>query len=221
MHPLSTELALRAFEADASFSTALAEFQSQADPSLNPVQAARAATAHGFSWLARPCGDGLIEVRLRHSGGADAAAEGSCLSDLLAGLLGLAPGDETPAAALLPLQQKPQAPEPVQIMQETHKAPEPDAVEAAAESLAAATGGTVVEADEPDPATPLTAEQREAALAMVKAMGPDARKSFQIAFRDCFRIDRSERTIAPLIQQLRHLHFIDRFSLEAAGGVSE
>jgi hypothetical protein len=221
MHPLSTELALKAFEADASFSTALAEFQSKADPGLNPVQAARAATAHGFSWLARPCGDGLIEVRLRHSGGADAAAEGSCLSDLLAGLLGLAPDDETPAAAPLPLQQSPQAPEPVQILQKAHKAPEPDPVEAAAESLAVATGGTVVEAEEPDPTTPLTTEQREAALSMVKAMSPDERKSFTIGFRDAFRVDRSVKAIAPVITQLRHLHFIDRFSIEAAGGVSE
>jgi hypothetical protein len=218
-------LALRAFEADASFSTALAEFQSQADPSLNPVQAARAATAHGFSWLARPCGDGLIEVRLRHSGGADAAAEGPCLSKLLAGLLGLAPGDETPTAAPLPLQQEPQAPEPVQIMQETHKAPEPDAVEAAAESLAAATGGTVVDAEleptTPHPTTPLTAEQREAALEMVRAMDADQRKAFTISFRDAFRVDRSVKAIAPVITELRHLHFIDRFTVEAAGGVSE
>jgi hypothetical protein len=213
MHPLSTELALKAFEADVSFSTALAEFQSKADPGLNPVQAARAATAHGFSWLARPCGDGLIEVRLRHSGGADAAAEGTSITELLAGLLGLADGSAVlPSTVVLPLQQSPQAPKPVQ---------NPDPVEAAAESLAAATGGTVVEVDEPDPTTPLTAEQREAALAMVKAMGPDARKSFQIAFRDCFRIDRSEKTIAPLIQQLRHLHFIDRFTVEANGGISE
>jgi hypothetical protein len=220
MHPLSTELALKAFEADASFSTALAEFQSQADPGLNPVQAARAATRHGFSWLARPCGDGLIEVRLRHSGGADAAAEGSCLSELLAGLLGLAPDDETPTAAPLPLRQEPQASEPVQIMRESHKAPEPDAVEAAAESLAAATGGTVVEADEPDPTTPLTAEQREAALQMVKAMDADQRKAFTISFRDAFRVDRSVKAIAPVITQLRHLHFIDRFTVEAAGGVA-
>jgi hypothetical protein len=225
MHPLSTELALRAFEADASFSTALAEFQSQADPSLNPVQAARAATAHGFSWLARPCGDGLIEVRLRHSGGADAAAEGSCLSELLAGLLGLAPGDETPTAAPLPLQQKPQAPEPVQIMHESNTAPDPDPVEVAAESLAAATGGTVVDAEleptTPDPTTPLTAEQREAALQMVKAMDADQRKAFTISFRDAFRVDRSVKAIAPVIQQLQHLHFIDRFSVEANGGISE
>jgi hypothetical protein len=218
---MSTELALKAFEADASFSTALAEFQSKADPGLNPIQAARAATAHGFSWLARPSGPGLIEVRLRHSGGADAAAEGPCLSELLAGLLGLAPGDETPTAAPLPLQQPPQAPEPVQSMHESHTAPEPDPVEVAAESLAAATGGTVVEADEPDPTTPLTAEQREAALEMVKALSPYERKAFTISFRDAFRVDRSVKAIAPVIQQLRHLHFIDRFTVEAAGGVSE
>lgn len=220
MHPLSTELALKAFEADASFSTALAEFQSQVDPGLNSIQAARAATAHGFSWLARPSGPGLIEVRLRHSGGADAAAEGPCLSELLAGLLGLAHSDETPTAAPLPLQQKPQALEPAQILQKVHKAPEPDPVEVAAESLAAATGGTVVEA-EWDPTTPLTPEQRSAALEMVKAMDADQRKAFTISFRDAFRVDRSVKAIAPVIQQLQHLHFVDRFTVEAAGGVSE
>ena len=222
MHPLSTELALRAFEADVSFSTALAAFQSKADPGLNPVQAARAATAHGFSWLARPSGPGLIEVRLRHSGGADAAAEGTSVTELLAGLLGLADGSAVlPSTVVLPLQQSPQAPKPVQSMHESHKAPEPDPVEAAAESLAAATGGTVVEADEPDPTTPLTAEQREAALEMVKALSPDQRKAFTISFRDAFRVDRSVKAIAPVIQQLQHLHFVDRFTVEAAGGVSE
>jgi hypothetical protein len=28
------------------------------------------------------------------------------------------------------------------------------------------------------------------------------------------------KAIAPVIQQLRHLHFIDRFTVEAAGGVA-
>ncbi len=226
MHPLSTELALKAFEADASFSTALAEFQSKADPGLNPVQAARAATAHGFSWLARPSGPGLIEVRLRHSGGADAAAEGTSVTELLAGLLGLADGSAVlPSTVVLPLQQSPQAPEPVQSMHESHTAPDPDPVEVAAESLAAATSGVVVaelSADhEPDNTRPLTAEQREAALEMVKALTPYERKAFAISFRDAFRVDRSVKAIAPVITQLQHLHFIDRFTVEAAGGVSE
>lgn len=218
MHPLSTELALRCFEADASFSAALAEFQAVADPGLNPVQAARDATLYGFSWLARPCGQGLIEVRLRHSGGADAAAEGSSVTELLAGLLGLVPTDETPAAAPLPLHQQAQAPEPPQIMREVHKPPEP--VEAAAESLAAATGGTVVE-EGPDPATPLTDEQKAAALEMVRAMDAAQRKAFTISFRDAFKVPSSAKAVAPLITELRHLRFVDDFTVEAAGGVAE
>ena len=218
MHPLSTELALRSFEADASFSTALAEFQAETEPGLNPIQAARYATAHGFSWLARPSGPGLIEVRLRHSGGADAAAEGSSVTELLAGLLGLVPGDETPAAAPIPLQQKAQAPEPPQILQKLHKPAE--VVEAAAESLAAATGGVVVE-EGPDPATPLTDEQKAAALEMVRAMDAAQRKAFTISFRDAFKVPSSAKAVAPLITELRHLHFVDRFSVEAAGGISE
>ena len=218
MHPLSTELALRSFEADALFSAALAEFQAETEPGLNPIQAARDATRYGFSWLARPCGQGLIEVRLRHSGGADAAAEGSSVTELLAGLLGLVPTDETPAAAPLPLHQQAQAPEPPQIMREVHKPPEP--VEAAAESLAAATGGTVVEEDEP-PGTPLTDEQKAAALEMVRAMDAAQRKAFTISFRDAFKVPSSAKAVAPLITELKHLHFVDRFSVEAAGGVAE
>lgn len=216
---MSSELALRAFEADALFSAALAQFQSEVTPGLNPVQAARAATVHGFSWLARPSGPGLLEVRLRHSGGADAAAEGSSLTELLAGLLGLVPSDETPVAAPLPLQQAAQAPEPPQILQELHKTTDP--VEIAAESLAAATGGTVVEADDPDPHTPLSDEQKAAALEMVKAMDAAQRKAFTISFRDCFQVPSSAKAVAPLITELRHLHFVDRFTVEAAGGVSE
>lgn len=214
MHPMSSELALRAFEADVSFSTALARFQSEVQPGLNPVQAARAATVHGFSWLARPSGPGLIEVRLRHSGGADAAAEGSSLTELLAGLLGLVPGEE-PAPAPLPPQQEAQASQPAEIKQDA------DPVEAAAESLAQATGGTIVEADAPDPHTPLSDEQKAAALEMVKAMDAAQRKAFTISFRDCFRVPSSAKAVAPLITELRHLHFVDRFTVEAAGGISE
>ena len=93
MHPMSTELALRAFDADAAFSTALAKFQNEVRPGLSPVQAARSASAHGFSWFCRPSEPGFIEVRLRHSGGADVAAEGTSVSELLAGLLGLVGAD--------------------------------------------------------------------------------------------------------------------------------
>jgi hypothetical protein len=206
---MSTELALRAFNADAAFSTALAKFQNEVRPGLSPVQAARSASAHGFSWFCRPSEPGFIEVRLRHSGGADVGAEGTSIPELLAGLLGLVWPGEAQAAEPEPAPAATAQSEPVQ---------------AAAESLAAATSGVVVgepAADpEPDPTTPLTADQKAVAINMIKGLTADQRQSFTIAFRDCFRVDRSEKAIAPVIQQLQHLHFCDRWSIENAGGVA-
>lgn len=223
MHPLSTELALKAFEADQAFSAALAQFQAEVAPGTNPVQAARQATAHGFCWFSRPSEPGFVEVRLRHSGGADSVAEGSSVAELLAGLLGLVWPQEA------------QAPEPEilcnkRIIQETTAEPEPepepapgpDTLKVAAESLAAATSGAVVAepTDEPDPTTPLTAEQKAVAINMIKSLTADQRQAFTISFRDAFRVDRAVKAIAPVIQQLQHLHFCDRWSVEAAGGVA-
>jgi hypothetical protein len=206
---MSTELALRAFEADVAFSTALAKFQAAAPVGVDPISAARDAARHGFSWFCRPSEPGFIEVRLRHSGGADVAAEGTSIPELLAGLLGLVWPGEAQAAEPEPTPANTAEPEPVQV---------------AAESLAAATCGVVIDepaADsEPDPTTPLTAEQKAVAVGMIKALSADQRQSFTIAFRDCFRVDRSVKTIAPVIQQLQHLHFCDRWSIETAGGVA-
>jgi hypothetical protein len=200
---MSTELALRAFDADAAFSTALAKFQNEVRPGLSPVQAARSASAHGFSWFCRPSEPGFIEVRLRHSGGADVAAEGTSVSELLAGLLGLVWPGEAQADESEPTPADTAEPEPVQ---------------AAAESLAAATCGVVI--DEPDPTTPLTADQKAVAISMIKGLTADERKSFTISFRSAFAVDRSVNAIAPVITELRHLHFCDRWSIENAGGVA-
>ena len=214
MHHMSTELALRAFDADTAFSAALAKFQNEVRPGLSPVQAARSATAHGFSWFCRPSEPGFIEVRLRHSGGADVAAEGTSVSELLAGLLGLvwpgeAQADESETICATRILSPSEHAEP---------AAEPEPVQAAAESLAAATCGVVI--DEPDATTPLTADQKAVAVGMIKALSADQRQSFTIAFRDCFRVDRSVKAIAPVITELRHLHFCDRWSIENAGGVA-
>jgi hypothetical protein len=205
MHHMSTELALRAFEADIAFSASLATFQAVAPIGVDPITAAREAASHGFSWFCRPSEPGFIEVRLRHSGGADVGAEGTSIPELLAGLLGLA----WPAG--------PQTAEPEPPPAATAE-PEPEPVQVAAESLAAATSGVVI--DEPDPTTPLTAEQKAVAVGMIKCLTADQRQSFTIAFRDCFRVDRSVKAIAPVIQQLQHLHFCDRWSIENAGGVA-
>jgi hypothetical protein len=215
MQPMSTELALRAFEADIAFSASLATFQAVAPVGVDPITAAREAASHGFSWFCRPSEPGFIEVRLRHSGGADVGAEGTSIPELLAGLLGLvwpadpqtAEPEPAPAATARPELEPPPA-----------VTAEPEPVQAAAESLAAATCGVVV--DEPDHITPLTADQKAVAVGMIKALSADQRHSFTIAFRDCFRVDRSVKAIAPVIQQLQHLHFCDRWSIENAGGVA-
>lgn len=222
MHHLSTELALRAFEADASFSAALADFQAELPPGTGPIDAARRANAHGFCWFSRPSEPGYVEVRLRHSGGADSVAEGSSVPELLAGLLGIVWLQEAQAA-------EPEGKCDSRIKcagehAEPAAKPEPLPVEIAAESLAAATSGVVVTepvADpEPDPTTPLTAEQKAVAVNMIKALSADQRQAFTISFRDAFRVERSVKAIAPVITELRHLHFCDRWSIENAGGVA-
>jgi hypothetical protein len=203
MHHISTELALRAFEADIAFSASLATFQAVAPVGVDPITAAREAASHGFSWFCRPSEPGFIEVRLRHSGGADVGAEGTSIPELLAGLLGLVwPAD-------------PQAAEPEPTPADTA---DTEPVQAAAESLAAATCGVVI--DEPDPTTPLTADQKAVAISMIKGLTADERKSFTISFRSAFAVDRSVNAIAPVITELRHLYFCDRWSIENAGGVA-
>jgi hypothetical protein len=222
---MSVELALRSFEADASFSAALAEFQATITEGIHPIQAARQAAAHGFCWFSRPSEPGFVEVRLRHKDGADSGAEGSSVAELLAGLLGLVWPQESQAA-------EPEEKCSLRIMSPSeHAEPEPvrvtvtpELVQVAAESLAAATSGVVVAepvADpEPDPTTPLTAEQKAVAVNMIKALSADQRQAFTISFRSAFAVDRSVKAITPVIQQLQHLQFCDRWSIEAAGGVA-
>ena len=98
---------------------------------------------------------------------------------------------------------------------------EPPAAQVAAESLAAATGGTVFELAEGDPAmTPLTDAEKATAKQMVRELTEAQRKAFAIAFRNAFGVDKEEKSIIPLITELRHAEFVNRFSIEANGGVA-
>ena len=73
----------------------------------------------------------------------------------------------------------------------------------------------------PDPTAPLTAEQQAQARAWVGAMASAAqRKAFAAAFRHAFNVDPAEKSVAPLITQWQHYAFVDRFVIEAAGGVA-
>ena len=209
--PLSTELALRAFEADQAFSTALAAVQASFKPGLSPIEAARAANAHGFAWLSRPCDDdpALVQVCLRHQGGAETDAVGENIAQLLAGLLGIAlqPAAQTsePEGGGGGPEDAPVVCPPVRPAAPATPEPEPEPLE-----------------EQQEPAAQLLDEQQKAtAVSMCKAMDAATRKAFTIAFRDAFRVDRDQRSIIPLITELKHLEFIDRFSIEAAGGISE
>jgi hypothetical protein len=89
--PLHPEIALKAFEADQAFSTALATFQAQASDHGTSAALLESANAAGLCWLFRPAGSGTTEVVLRHAGGAEEVALGDDAGQLLLGLLGLLP----------------------------------------------------------------------------------------------------------------------------------
>ena len=227
----STELALRAFEADIALSAAMSEFQ--AEPAAGTIieEAQRAAT-YGFSWFARPSEPGFVEVRLRHKAGAEISADGESITALLAGLLGypLALEIAAPGAAqtaepekicdsciLLPGEQSAPEPLPAKAVLAAAQA------QVAAESLAAVTGGVVVtEPSEyvPDPEQPLTNQEKADAEAMLRGFTPEKRKSFTISYRDAFRVPRDIRAILPTVTQWKHLQYFYNWETEASGGVA-
>jgi hypothetical protein len=114
------------------------------------------------------------------------------------------------------------AAEPAQTLNPEPQAAEPEVAAAvAAESLAAASGGMVFELAEGDPATPLNDEQKATAVKMVSDLTPEQRKSFAIHYRNAFCIPKEQKSILPSICELRHLQFIDLFTVEANGGVAK
>jgi hypothetical protein len=230
---LSTELAIRAFDADAAFSAALAEFQ--AGPREESLAAdARRASEHGLSWYARPSEVAAFQVVLCHKGGAEREADGQSISALLAGLLGhplahdvailaaQASEPEQKAITLGPEHEATPAGGATAAAGRVAMAPAP--AQLAAESLAAATGGVVVAevaaGPDPDATQPLTDEQKAVCVGMIKALSADQRNKFTISFRDAFRVPWEAKAIAPLITEVRHMEFCDRWSIEASGGVA-
>jgi hypothetical protein len=211
-------------ETDQAFAAALCRFQAQAGD--HETTAALLASAHefGFSWFSRPATDALgTQVVLRHVGGSAFDAIGDDPAQLLLGLLGGGLGDLYaraihPAAPDPEPSAAPQQPEPDPIPLAQL---EPPAAKVAAESLAAATRGAVFELAEDDPAlTLLTDDEKATAKQMVAELTTPQRKSFAIAFRNAFNVHKEEKSIIPLITQIRHAQFINDFTIEANGGVA-
>lgn len=196
----------------AELHAALAALQAQLTPKTTLLQALTLLPAHGLAWHQKPDEEeaGHI-VALTHAGGDQLVTWAKDPAAGLAGLIGL------PAVLAQPEPASPAAAPP----------PAPSPAAAAAESLAEATAGEVVDAETfepaepaPDPTTLLSDEQRAVAVEMVKQLSAEQRKAFTIAYRDAFRVDRAAKSIIPTITEIRHLAFIDRFTVEANGGVA-
>lgn len=231
---------LRRIESEVDLFTKLSEFQAAAcarppiRPSLPAVlAAAMPALQKGFSYSASHWG-GELTVTVHYQNaelGSSAPATPTSYSDvcarLLAGLLGIPLLDGDQAAEPEPL-------EPASAACGL-KPPETDLVEP--DPAPGACGLRPVpdpvepeEADEfeacpaPSPAADisraLTEEEKAAAIAMIKAMAPEQRKAFTRAFRETFEVPPEAKQVAPYITELRHLHFIDRVTVEAAGGIA-
>lgn len=225
---ISTELALRAFNADCEFSSALSELQSHSHGITCVPSLLASANKHGFSWILRPSRPPIEqpwEVVLRHIGGAEEAAYGDNCGDLLNHLLGF------PLLAAT----QPQSSKHSEEGPETSKQPELKPTEEAAKPAArrdpekqtttvqgAAPAGLGTEGLSPDrPTSLLSEQQRLAAIEMVKVLNANARKAFTSHFRSAFKVPSSEKSLIPLITELQHLQFIDRFTVESSGGVAE
>ena len=219
---LSAELLRLQWEAECEFAAALAQFQAAVRPvaELNlatVVDCAKPAFDLGFCYLVRQDSDG-VEVILRHAGGAEeiSSADAATLCSpalLLAGLLGIPLAG--PAQAVDPEQHTAQ---PEQVQAELYAEDAPATAEPEPDLM-----GPDSPPDRPGDhpsLEPLSQEQIEAAIGMVKQMDAAKRKSFTIAFRNAFNIDASVTRIATEITQRQHLDFVDRFTIEAAGGIA-
>jgi hypothetical protein len=218
MHPPNPETA-GGIAAAAAFAKALAEFQATsptaASYAMDDVLIAMApARKLGFGFAVQQFMESEPEVSLLHAGGwRIASSVGSYGPGLaLANLLGIqlaSAGDAAQAPAPNATAPKPQAPAPVPVT------PDPDEF-ADADLMGEGVPETPVL---PEDRAALSEADRETCLAMIRALTPEQRKSFTVAFRSHFNVDKSSRVIAPHIVQVQHQKFIQSFidELELSG----
>ena len=208
----------------------LSEFQQSAAhlkpvaPSLVQVlSAALPAFELGFSYTASHW-NGELTVTLHYQGaelGSSATASidnyGDACARLLAGLLGI-PLLEGEAAS---------EPEPEEVEAEAPAATVKESltVQPAADDTDEEFGEESSAAAAPQPNTPdtqreLTEEEKATAIGMIKVMEPAQRKAFTKAFRELFNVPAEAKVISPYILRLEHWLFIDRYTVEASGGVA-
>jgi hypothetical protein len=218
MHPPNPETA-GGIAAAGAFAKALAAFQATsptaASYALEDVLIAMApAFELGFAYSVQQFIDNEAKVSLLHAGGwrIDSSVRRFGAGFALANLLGiqLAPaGDAAQPPALKDTASEPQAPPPPPVT------PDPDEF-ADADLMGEGVPETPVL---PEDRAALSEADRETCLAMIRALTPEQRKSFTVAFRSHFNVDKSSRVIAPHIVQVQHQKFIQSFidELELSG----
>jgi hypothetical protein len=207
--------------------TRLSDFQ-KASISNGPVRpllsavlkAAVPAFEAGFAYTAAHC-SGELTVTLHYQGaevGSSAPATLENYSDttarLLAGLLGIQLAELDHHSG------------PEQQVKVTDAEAAPAASTEAVEAEPAPAADVAEDEEEfdnlePEDVTrPLTDSEKATAVEMVKVLPVDQRKTFTKTFREVFAVPADSKQIVPFITELRHLQFIDRFTVEASGGVA-
>jgi hypothetical protein len=216
MHPPNPETA-GGIAAAGAFAKALAAFQATIPTTtsyaMDDVLIAMApAQKLGFGFAVQQFIDNEAKVSLLHAGGwrIDSSVRRFGPGFALANLLGIqlaSAGDAAQAPALKDTAPDPQAPAPV--------TPDPDEF-ADADLMGEGVPETPVL---PEDRAALNEADRETCLAMIRALTPEQRKSFTVAFRSHFNVDKSSRVIAPHIVQVQHQKFIQSFidELELSG----
>jgi hypothetical protein len=216
MHPPNPETA-GGIAAAGAFAKALAEFQAMNPATesydMDDVRIAMApAFELGFAYAVQQLPAG-VELSLLHEGGfiigsiVDSYGPGLALANLLG--IHLAPaGDAAQAPALKATASEPPAPTTPTALDPD----EPDDVDLMGE-------GVPETPVLPEDRAALNEADRETCLAMIRALTPEQRKSFTVAFRSHFNVDKSSRVIAPHIVQVQHQKFIQSFidELELSG----
>jgi hypothetical protein len=195
-------------------------------PTLSAVLAAAVpAFEAGFAYTASHWG-GELTVAIHYQGaelGSSATAPLNSYSEttarLLAGLLGI------------PLRELEDSSEPELVPQQASAlevVPDPAEPAAVPEQAAASADDELEDDDEEFSVDPpaedvtraLSEAEKATAVQMVKVLPTEQRKAFTKSFREVFSVPADAKQIVPFITELRHLQYIDRFTVEAAGGIA-
>ena len=198
-------------------------------PALSAViKAAMPAFEAGFAYTASHW-RGELTVTLHYQGAelgssAPAAVDNySCTTArLLAGLLGIPLLEVEDACEAEPDEPEAEQQPALTVVPDTPETADDVAPEAAADA------DDELEDDEEFSIDPIAEDvtralsdaEKATAVQMVKVLPTEQRKFFTKTFREVFQVPPDSKQIVPFITELQHLQFIDRYTVEAAGGIA-